>query len=621
MDTNLTSSIFHRQLIGKSVIKNWKTETLVQRLKLTKTFNCHNGCVNTIQFDSTGNLMISGSDDKTLKILDPKLKSSNKSPTLWSYQTNHFSNIFSASLVNGLTYAVSCSRDGEVRLTHIIRKTSAVAFSHDKTAYQTLSAGPYAPNIFFSCSDDKTVRKFDLRARTCYQGACIELNNSGISTIAIHPFDETKLLVGCSDDPIVKLYDLRYCSVKNNTINNNGINNNDNKTTLQRYAPHHLLSAKATESRKLGRVTCVKFNTMGDEFLASYSNEHVYIFNVNNNNNNNDDGTNGMDFNNNIIGYIPKEISTERRIRLGMGGWDECGPLSTLPSSNGDDDDDNNNNNNDDDEENNNNVDEERIEDEQHNTRANIINSALGVNIPLINNDDNDDDDGGGDNNNNNNEDDECKSDDNNNNISNNNTEYNPNIENIIPPKQCFKGHRNSRTVIKEATYFGLNDEYIVSGSDDGRIYFWLKSTGKLIQALNADHRVVNCVQRPVNIRHQHHPLPYLCSSGIDYDIKMWEPINGSITNCSGGGDDALQLNATGSDVVEDLEAIANANEKMRIETLESPNVNINTAQLIRMLAAIRIQRRLQRRREERARAVAATNEENDEETEDEVHV
>ena len=75
--------------------------------------------------------------------------------------------------------------------------------------------------------------------------------------------------------------------------------------------------------------------------------------------------------------------------------------------------------------------------------------------------------------------------------------------------------------MIKEATYFGLNDEYIVSGSDDGRIYFWLKSTGKLIQALNADHRVVNCVQRPVNIRHQHHPLPYLCSSGIDYDINV----------------------------------------------------------------------------------------------------
>ena len=40
-------------------------------------------------------------------------------------------------------------------------------------------------------------------------------------------------LVGCSDDPIVKLYDLRYCSVNNNTINNTGINNNDNKTTLQ----------------------------------------------------------------------------------------------------------------------------------------------------------------------------------------------------------------------------------------------------------------------------------------------------------------------------------------------------------------------------------------------------
>ena len=94
--------------------------------------------------------------------------------------------------------------------------------------------------------------------------------------------------------------------------------------------------------------------------------------------------------------------------------------------------------------------------------------------------------------------------------------------------------------------------------------------------------------------------MPFLCTSGIDYDIKVWEPINGSVTRPSGGGDAALVLNAPSTDVVEDLHDIAKANEKMRVENLESPDVNINTAQLIRMLAAMRIQRRLQRRRQQR---------------------
>ena len=96
--------------------------------------------------------------------------------------------------------------------------------------------------------------------------------------------------------------------------------------------------------------------------------------------------------------------------------------------------------------------------------------------------------------------------------------------------------------------------------------------------------------------------MPFLCTSGIDYDIGV-EPINGSVTQPSGGGDAALILNAPSTDVVEDLDDIAKANERMRVENLESPDVNINTAQLIRMLAAMRIQRRLQRRRQERQNA------------------
>ena len=36
---------------------------------------------------------------------------------------------------------------------------------------------------------------------------------------------------------------------------------------------------------------------------------------------------------------------------------------------------------------------------------------------------------------------------------------------------------------------------------------------------LQADQHVVNCLQ-------PHPTLPYLASSGIDYDIKIWAPLN-----------------------------------------------------------------------------------------------
>ncbi|RUS73153.1 hypothetical protein EGW08_019095 [Elysia chlorotica] len=79
-----------------------------------------------------------------------------------------------------------------------------------------------------------------------------------------------------------------------------------------------------------------------------------------------------------------------------------------------------------------------------------------------------------------------------------------------------FSGHRNCRTVIKEANFYG--DEYVMSGSDCGRIMFWERQTGRLVMYLNADKHVVNCVQ----------PNPYspvLASSGIDYDVKIWCPL------------------------------------------------------------------------------------------------
>lgn len=79
-----------------------------------------------------------------------------------------------------------------------------------------------------------------------------------------------------------------------------------------------------------------------------------------------------------------------------------------------------------------------------------------------------------------------------------------------------YTGHRNARTMIKEASFWGNN--YVMSGSDCGHIFTWDRRTGKLVQLMQADQHVVNCLQ-------PHPTLPYLASSGIDYDVKIWAPI------------------------------------------------------------------------------------------------
>ncbi|CDQ75484.1 unnamed protein product [Oncorhynchus mykiss] len=93
--------------------------------------------------------------------------------------------------------------------------------------------------------------------------------------------------------------------------------------------------------------------------------------------------------------------------------------------------------------------------------------------------------------------------------------------QNIRRPsvKMVYKGHRNSRTMIKESCFWGNN--FVMSGSDCGHIFIWDRHTGEHLMLLEADNHVVNCLQP--------HPYdPILASSGIDYDIKIWSPLEAS---------------------------------------------------------------------------------------------
>ncbi|KAF7286479.1 DDB1- and CUL4-associated factor 6-like isoform X2 [Rhynchophorus ferrugineus] len=139
--------------------------------------------------------------------------------------------------------------------------------------------------------------------------------------------------------------------------------------------------------------------------------------------------------------------------------------------------------------------------------------------------------------------------------------------------KQKYTGHRNARTMIKEATFWG--SDYVMSGSDCGHVFIWDRHTAELKMLLQADQHVVNCL-RP----HPH--LPLLASSGIDHDIKLWSPVLEDCGFNKESADDLISRNAI-----------------MLEETRDT--ITVPAAFMIRMLACLNQIRRGARNRNRRS--------------------
>lgn len=90
-------------------------------------------------------------------------------------------------------------------------------------------------------------------------------------------------------------------------------------------------------------------------------------------------------------------------------------------------------------------------------------------------------------------------------------------VEGSVDYQERFVGSINHQTDIKEANFFGSRDQYIISGSDCGHMYIWNRDTSKLQGIWKADNHILNIVQP--------HPNQFmLATSGIDEEIRLWQP-------------------------------------------------------------------------------------------------
>lgn len=82
---------------------------------------------------------------------------------------------------------------------------------------------------------------------------------------------------------------------------------------------------------------------------------------------------------------------------------------------------------------------------------------------------------------------------------------------------RSYYGHTSTQTDIKEARFYGSQNQVVLSGSDDGNVYMWAARTGELLRKIPGDDHIVNCVL-------PHPTRSMIISSGIDSTIKVIAP-------------------------------------------------------------------------------------------------
>ncbi|KAF8897569.1 WD40-repeat-containing domain protein [Infundibulicybe gibba] len=421
----------------------------------------HTGCVNALSWAQEGELLLSGGDDRTVRIWrgDMTFESSVHQGQQYAYgctsiiQTGHRANIFNVQMLQHSSRIATVAGDKQVRvfdLNHDYnRHGSCAAYCtrilrcHEDRVKRIVVED--RPDLFLTVSEDGSVRQHDLRtSHQCTNGPCptplVQMDHE-LSTIAVSPLTPHYLVVA-GDSPYGYLFDRRHV----------GRLLHEEWGIPRSSHGHHLTTCvrqfgkpKKPLNGRLGRdhITGARMSVQnGHEVLLSYSGDAVYLFSTN------DDPTEGTG--GSASSLLPSAASD-------YNGSDKPHTID-LPSYNIDD----------------------GIEEDNCSVPAD-------VNTPICEDSDSDSD-----------------------------AKDQPHRFPTILPRRRYHGARNVAT-IKDVNFLGPNDEYVVSGSDDGYFFIWDKKTTGISGIYEGDSAIVNVIEG-------HPRLPLIAVSGIDTTIKLFAP-------------------------------------------------------------------------------------------------
>lgn len=249
------------------------SQGLVQQLDLYAKLIGHEGCVNTVEFNSTGEILVSGSDDKQVIFWDW----ASKSKTL-SYPSGHLENIFQTKIMpfSDDRIIVTSAADGQVRVGQVLQDgtVDTKRLGKHRGAVFKLSVEPGSPYILYSCGEDGFVQHFDLRSNSSTKlFSCCSFTEDDrsdfsssvrLNAIASDPRNPNYLAVGGSDE-YVRVYDMRRCHWDPSSKLDKPVNT---------FCPRHL-----KESGNV-HITGLAYSN-ASELLVSYNDELIYLFQKN----------------------------------------------------------------------------------------------------------------------------------------------------------------------------------------------------------------------------------------------------------------------------------------------------------------------------------------------------
>uniref|UniRef100_A0A1A9VMK8 WD_REPEATS_REGION domain-containing protein n=1 Tax=Glossina austeni TaxID=7395 RepID=A0A1A9VMK8_GLOAU len=251
--------------MGESfAVRYYASRHVVERMKLSHALHEHNGCVNCLNFNRAGNLLVTGSDDARLIIWDWA-----HSKTKYVWKSGHTANIFQSKFIpsSGCIDVVSAGRDAQVRRSIVPSSGGTIQtsclYSHRGPVHKFVLC-PQNPSEIITVGEDGYIQGKDLRSDEPYNKMLLVSSDLkpkyskkvGLYGISHHPYAPEICVSGC--DNFVRVYDKR--NMRNNP--------------LHMMCPEHLL-----DYARITSVTCCVYNNTGTEILATYGDENIYLFN------------------------------------------------------------------------------------------------------------------------------------------------------------------------------------------------------------------------------------------------------------------------------------------------------------------------------------------------------
>uniref|UniRef100_A0A4W3JQ19 WD and tetratricopeptide repeats 1 n=1 Tax=Callorhinchus milii TaxID=7868 RepID=A0A4W3JQ19_CALMI len=269
-------------------------DPFIKRLGLESELEGHSGCVNCLEWNETGQLLASGSDDQHAILWDPF-----SCKKLLTMHTGHTANIFSVKFLphSGDRTLITGAADSKVHVHDLTVKETIHMFGEHTNRVKRIAAAPMWPNTFWSAAEDGTVRQYDLRESSKRSEVLVDLTeycgqHVEAKCLAVNPQDNNYLAVGASG-PFVRVYDVRMIHNHRKAVKPSstaGVHTFCDRYksvpdgAVQYYVAGHLPVKQPDYNNRLRVLvaTYVAFSPDGTELLVNMGGEQVYLFDLTN---------------------------------------------------------------------------------------------------------------------------------------------------------------------------------------------------------------------------------------------------------------------------------------------------------------------------------------------------